>query len=150
MIDNLGAGDCIGAANQYNGSLDLNTYVANTVASIVATKQQLWSIWQSNGQLPASTISTLTIPPYTNANPGGLVPTYNVFMQALSNAIMAAAGPGGVRLLDVASSVADIDCSSGKYAWISPSYTADNLHETQAGCLAIRDSGVIDPLAIGL
>jgi hypothetical protein len=51
-------------------------------------------------------------------------------------------------LLDVASAVADIDCNSGQYTCINPSYTADNLHETQAGCLAIRDSGVIDPFAI--
>lgn len=157
MIEDLGGGDCIGAANQYTGSPDLNTYIANSVANIVATKQQLWSIWQNNGQplplpdgrlLKASTISTLTIPPYTNSNPGGLVPTYNGFFQALSSAIMAAAGPAGVRLLDVASAVADIDCNSSQYTWINPSYTADNLHETQAGCLAIRDSGVIDPFAI--
>lgn len=150
MMDDLGAGDCIYAANSYTGPTDpgsLNAYIASSVANIIAIKQQLWSIWQNAG-LPASTVSTLTIPPYTNFNPQGPFTTNSGFFQALSNAVMAAAGPAGVRLLDVASAVAKVDCATGQYVWIDPAYSADNLHESQAGCYAIHDSGVIDPIAL--
>jgi hypothetical protein len=49
------------------------------------------------------------------------------------------------RVLDVASIVAT---ASGQYDWICSDYNTDTVHESQVGCLAIAESGIIDPYAL--
>jgi len=55
-------------------------------------------------------------------------------------------GNDQVRVIDVASVVAQ-NCDAN-YSWKMAGYAADGLHESQAGCMAIHDSGVIDPYAL--
>lgn len=137
MIENLGGADCLPLGQSRvitSGELDV----------IWANKNSIWSGWMgttSSGLKGVPTFSTLTVPPYTN-------PEWafgNDSLKLLTDKIRFGASIGGtsVRVLDVASIIALV--RSEKYVWSCDDYAADTLHESQAGCYAIHDSGIIDP-----
>lgn len=118
LIDESGGADCTGSTD---------------VAVTFARKQSLWAMWPK-----LSRVATLTLPPQT-INPSGGPTTASPLLYDLSALLKASAN---ARVFDVASVVST--GSRSNYVWSNPTYSADGTHESQAGNLAIKNSGVID------
>lgn len=142
LIEDFGGADCITYAHPPTGA---PYTVADAVSTVMANKLILWNSWLQTGN-PMSSLSTLTLPPHpdagANANIKGVVDVLRTGKDANGNPLAIPA-----RVLDIASIVATVNASS-QYNWICPDYDADGVHESQAGCLAIAESGIIDPYAL--
>jgi hypothetical protein len=145
LIEDLGGADCINYAHPPSGQVPLT--ISEVQSIVTANKLALWNSWISQLRYEPSSLSTLTLPPHpdaaANANIKAVVDTLRASL-TLPNS---SGHQIPVRVLDVASVVAAID-GSGQYVWSCPGYTADHVHESQAGCLAIAESGIIDPYAL--
>lgn len=149
LIENLGGRDCI------NDPTD-----EQFVEKFWTNKTTLWNGWTSLGN-SAQSLSTLTFAPAP-----GEAKAADALLKTIVDALRAGVtwqndhrlsdqdplNPQ-VRVLDVASIVGAVtvvgDTAVSKYDWSCSNYAAeDNLHESQAGCLAIAESGIIDPYAL--
>lgn len=149
LIEDLGGSDCITYAHPLTGP-PLTT--SQATSNIIANKLSLWNSWLQTGN-PLSAASTLTMPPHPDAASNANIMTV---VEVLRTGKDPNNNPLPVRVLDVASIVANIivtdvnDPSSNQYVWSCSDYyvQCDYVHESQAGCLAIAESGIIDPHAL--
>lgn len=148
LIEDLGGSDCISYAHPLTGP---PLTASQAASNIIANKLRLWNSWLQTGN-PVSAASTLTMPPHpdqaTSANAMAVVNVLRTGKDLNGN-------PLPVRVLDIASIVAKIvpDATDPKlmqYVWSCSDYyvQCDYVHESQAGCLAIAESGIIDPYAL--
>lgn len=149
LIEDLGGADCINYAHPLSGP---PFTTSQATSNIIANKLSLWNSWLQTGN-PLSAASTLTMPPHPDAASNSNIMTVVEVLRTgkdLNN------NPLPVRVLDVASIVANLivtdvnDPSSNQYVWSCSDYyvQCDYVHESQAGCLAIAESGIIDPYAL--
>ncbi|WP_145927845.1 hypothetical protein [Bradyrhizobium neotropicale] len=148
LIEDLGGADIISADR------------GRTPSDVFGTKQAIWNFWTApttTSTKTLSSIATLTLPCAASAVSGQWTTfdqangTGNSNLDAL-NALLRA--NVNVRVFDVASVVSQIatgHSGSPQYLWKpnTPAFTVDGLHESQAGCYAILDSGVVNPHLLG-
>ncbi|WP_426407579.1 hypothetical protein [Bradyrhizobium ganzhouense] len=154
LIENLGGADCIKVATANLKDPTNATTSDQFKAEFKANKASLWSAWTGLGRSPYS-LSSLTFPP----SPSTDVPQQNAFLKDVTDTLRAGIimvdsqrnplldannNPIKARVIDVASIVG---LASGS-DWICADYSADTQHESQVGCLAISESGIIDPYAL--
>lgn len=148
LIENLGVNDIM-AHSPTRGPGD-----------VLDTKKQIWSVWTKPTSTSAknlSSIATLTLPSAASADSG----QWTTFDQTDAsgnpdiNTLNALLRAGvDVRVFDVASVVSQIangHSGTSQYLWKpnTPAFTVDGIHESQTGCYAIHDSGVINPHLLG-
>ncbi|QPF89047.1 hypothetical protein [Bradyrhizobium commune] len=148
LIEDLGGADIISADR------------GRTPLDVLNTKKAIWNFWvapTSTSTKSLASIATLTLPCAASAVSG----QWTTFDQANGtgtsnlNALNALLRAGtDVRVFDVASVVSQTavgHSGSPQYLWKpnTPAFTLDGIHESQAGCYAIHDSGVVDPHLLG-
>lgn len=148
LIEDLGGADIISADS------------GRTPLDVLDTKKDIWNFWAtptSTSSKSRASIATLTLPCSSSAVTG----QWATFDQASGqgnpnldalNALLRA--NTDVRVFDVASVVSQIatgHSGTPQYLWKpnTPAFTVDGIHESQAGCYAIHDSGVINPRLLG-
>lgn len=148
LIEDLGGADIISADR------------GRTPLDVLDTKKEIWNFWATptaTSTKSLASIATLTLPCSSSAVTG----QWATFDQASGqgnpnldalNALLRA--DKTVRVFDVASVVSQIAAGhSGtpQYLWKpnTPAFTVDGIHESQTGCYAIHDSGVVNPHLLG-
>lgn len=148
MIEDLGGADCI--------SLE-GTDHESAAATVKNSKIRIWTAWTNLTSAPSrdwSSISTLTMPCVATAHSGGFTTTDqygaagNGNIESLNSLLRTGDARFPVHVLDIAPVVSQryVGYSGEEYLWIphSPAYTVEGIHEGQAACYAIQNSGIID------
>lgn len=142
LIEDLGGRDCINDAGD-------DKFMEN----FWKNKTTLWNGWTSLRK-SAQSLSALTFPfapseaKAANDLIKAVVDTLRAGVTWQNDHRLSDQDPLNpqVRVLDVASIVSK---NGSNYDWSCTNYAAeDNLHESQTGCLAIAESGIIDPYAL--
>jgi hypothetical protein len=146
LIEDLGGADII----------PVDRTIARTPDAVRKDKKNIWDVWVA--PTPTSTknwssIATLTLTSATSADSGQWTTfdqtdaSGNPDLDVLNGLLRAGVE---VRVFDVASVVSQTGTGhsgTSQYLWkpSAPAFTVDGIHESQAGCYVIHDSGVIDP-----
>lgn len=150
LIEDLGGADLIAVSPN----------IVQTTDEVLTSKRKIWSVWTTPTPTSAkslSSIATLTLPCAASAV-SGLWTTFDQSDGAGNdklNALNALLRAGvDVRVFDVASVVSQIangHSGTPQYLWKpnTPAFTVDGIHESQTGCYAILDSGVVNPHLLG-
>jgi hypothetical protein len=127
--------------------LGINDFAdASLTASALLTRLQ--TIW---GYFSGLTICQTTLSPSTTSTDGWAttanqtIKSYEAARSGLNDLLRA--GPTGLNVLFEVADATESARNSGK--WKAPGYTADGVHETSTGYIAIKDSGAISSTLTG-